>query len=83
MASFRRGSSRPRRQIVESVWRIVCDITSRVVVDREANEAVVKEVQPINSPARKAGIQIGDVVTRFDNRAIANAADLTSMIKTA
>ena len=52
-----------------------------VVVDREANEAVVKEVHP-NSPAGKAGIQTGDVITRFDNRAIANAAELISMIKT-
>lgn len=46
-----------------------------VIVDREANEAIVKEVHP-DSPAAKAGIQADDVITRFDNQAIRSAAEL-------
>jgi S1-C subfamily serine protease len=51
-----------------------------VVVDRAANEAVVKSVHP-DSPAEKAGIRAGDVITRFDNRLIANAGELIDLIK--
>ena len=52
-----------------------------VVVDRNAENALVKSVNE-NSPAARAGIQAGDVITRFDNRRIENAQELIETIKT-
>jgi serine protease Do len=37
--------------------------------------ALVRQVQP-DSPAAKAGVEAGDVITRFNGQAIENAADL-------
>ena len=52
-----------------------------VVVDRQASNALIKDVQP-NGPAAKVGIQSGDVITRFDNEVISNSTQLIELIKT-
>ena len=52
-----------------------------VVVDRTAENALVKNVHE-GSPAQKAGIRIGDVITRFDNSSISSAKELIDLVKT-
>ena len=52
-----------------------------VIVDRTAVNALVKSVHE-GSPAYKAGIRGGDVITRFDNTAVGDAQDLIDMVKT-
>ena len=52
-----------------------------MIVDRTAVNALVKSVHE-GSPAYKAGIRGGDVITRFDNTAVGDAQDLIDMVKT-
>lgn len=52
-----------------------------VVVDRSAPNARVKSVHD-GSPAHKAGIRVGDVITRFDSKPISTAQELIELVKT-
>ena len=52
-----------------------------IVVDRNANNALIKEIHP-GGPAARAGILPGDVVTRFDNKNIPDSKALIELIKT-
>ncbi len=82
------------RMIAGNVWGELPDLSSRkkksrnikrakmgVVVDREAVNALVKQVHP-DSPAARAGIRTGDVITKFDGKLVENAADLIAQVKT-
>ncbi len=51
-----------------------------IVVDRTASNARILKVHP-GSPAERAGILAGDVVTRFDNVEITDSVQLIELIK--
>ena len=52
-----------------------------VVVNPESDRALVREVHA-NSPAAKAGIRVGDIITRFDNQRVENGQELIDLVKT-
>lgn len=52
-----------------------------VIVDKTAANAVVTSVHE-NSPAARAGIRPGDVITRFDNVKITDSVRLIQLVKT-
>jgi S1-C subfamily serine protease len=52
-----------------------------IVLDRQASAALITKVHA-DSPAARAGILPGDVVTRFDKIAIADSQQLIELIKT-
>ncbi len=52
-----------------------------VVVDKSAANAVVKSVHK-NSPAARAGIRAGDVITRFDDVTVVDSDRLIELVKT-
>jgi S1-C subfamily serine protease len=51
-----------------------------LVVPSEAEGALVETVEP-GSPARKAGVKIGDLITKINDREVTDGADLISTIR--
>ncbi len=46
---------------------------------KQPEGALIAQVMP-DSPAQRAGIQVGDVITRFNDKAIENSADLPYLV---
>jgi serine protease Do len=49
----------------------------------DANGAIVTELRDKLSPAGRAGLQVGDVITEFDGKKVENAADLIARVSSA
>jgi serine protease Do len=60
------------------IQEVTSDLAESFGLDR-ARGALVAEVQE-DSPAAKGGIQVSDVVLRFDNKAVENSGDLPRLV---
>lgn len=56
------------------------DVTTRVDIDQDTGVLVLSVER--NSAARKAGLALGDIIVKFDEKPIANLYDLTKLLTT-